>query len=232
MPDPRNTTERMIAARMLLGLALGAALAACHSRPGESGRSNPILFQPDHDEWKQTAPDRYHAVFETSRGRFVIEVQRAWAPHGADRFYNLVRHGYYDGGRFHRVLKNYIAQWGLHGDPAVTRIWKTQYFSDDPVKLGNTRGTIGFAMTGPNTRTTQVYINTADNTRNDPQGFAAFGRIVEGMTVVDSLYAGYGENSGGGVRAGRQGPIEQGGNAYLAREYPRLDRIRRARIER
>ncbi|MGH7448304.1 MAG: peptidylprolyl isomerase [Longimicrobiales bacterium] len=189
-----------------------------------------ILLQPAHPPWQEQAPAQYRAEFETSRGRFVIEVQREWSPHGADRFYNLVRNGYYDGGRFHRVLPGYIVQWGVHGDPVVNSIWKTQFIPDDSVRQSNTRGFIGFAMTGPNLRATQVYINTADNSRNDAQGFSPFGRVIEGMDVVDSLYAGYGEDSGGGLRGGRQGPLEQGGNAYLAREYPELDYIIRARI--
>ncbi|HET9983170.1 MAG TPA: peptidylprolyl isomerase [Longimicrobiales bacterium] len=189
-----------------------------------------ILLHPEDPRWAEHAPDAYEAVFETSRGRFVVEVRREWAPNGADRFYDLVRNGYYDGGRFHRVIKGFIAQWGLHGDPAVYRVWKTRYIPDDPVKLGNARGTIGFAMTGPDTRSTQVYINTGDNTRIDAQGFAAFGRVREGMEVVDSLYSGYGDGSGGGVRAGRQGPLEAGGNAYLQREYPKLDYIEKAWI--
>jgi homoserine O-acetyltransferase len=170
------------------------------------------------------------AEFGTSRGVFAIEVRRDWAPHGADRFYNLVRNGYFDEGRFHRVLPGYIAQWGLHGDPEVYAAWKEQYIPDDPVKESNTRGAIGFAMTGPNLRTVQVYINLADNSRNDTVGFAPFGRVIDGMEVVDSLYSGYGETAGGGLRGGKQGPLEQGGSPYLAREYPLLDFIRWARI--
>src|SRR5690606_27160403 len=143
----------------------------------------------------------YVAEFETSRGRFAIEVPREWAPAGADRFYNLVRNGYYDDGRFHRVLPGYIVQWGVHGDPSIYRLWRERYIPADPLKRSNVRGTIGFAMTEPHLRTTQVYINLADNSRNDPEGLAPFGRVLEGMEVVDALYAEYGERAGGGLRA-------------------------------
>ena len=191
-----------------------------------------ILRQPDHAAWQQRAPDSYVAEFETSKGRFAIEVIRAWAPRAADHFYNLVRLGYYNDARFHRVLPNYIVQWGLHGDPAMNRIWTTRKIADETIaqQQSNTRGTIGFAMTRPNDRGTQVYINLSDNARNDGQGLVPFGRVVSGMTVVDSLYSGYGPNSGDGVRQGKQGPLVEGGNAYMDREFPRLDRILRARI--
>ena len=188
------------------------------------------LRRPDDPRWAEAAPARYVAEFETTRGSFAIEVSRDWAPYGADRFYNLVRNGYFNEGRFHRVLAGYIAQWGVHGDPAIYRAWKDRYIPSDPPKQSNVRGTIGFAMTSPEKRATQVYINLADNSRNDPQGFAPFGRVIEGMAVVDSLYSGYGEAAGGGLRAGKQGPLAQGGNAWLGRGYPKLDWIIRARI--
>jgi len=190
-----------------------------------------LLLNPQDPRWTERAPDLYRARLETSRGTFVIEVHRDWAPLGADRFYNLVRYGFYDDARFTRVLAGYIAQWGLHGDPRVIAAWKDVTIPDDPPTQSNTRGTIGFAMRRPNDRQTQVYINLGDNSRNDPEGFAVFGRVVEGMEVVDSLYSGYGEEAGGGMRAGRQGPVEQGGNAYIAENYPLLDYIIRARIE-
>lgn len=218
-----------------LSFSVALVVVACGGQVNPQSADPPpkaILLQPGHPGWQERAPDRYRAAFETSRGRFVIEVHRAWAPLGADRFYNLVRNGYYDEGRFHRVIRDYIVQWGLHGDPAVNRIWKERFIPDDKTTRSNLRGTVAFAMTSPERRSTQVYINTNDNTRNDGQGFSIFGTVVEGMEVVDSLYSGYGDNSGGGLRAGRQGPVEEGGNAYLAREYPRLDYIIRARIER
>ena len=155
-------------------------------------------------------------------------MHRDWAPRGADRFYYLVQHGILDGERFFRVRANFIAQFGLNGDPAVIAAWKHRTIPDDSVRTSNLRGTVAYAMTGPNTRTTQIYINLADNQRLDSQGFAPFAEITSGMDVADRLYSGYGENAGGGVRAGKQGLIEAGGNAYLTRAFPKLDYIERA----
>ncbi len=152
------------------------------------------------------APAHYRARFETSRGVFMVEVERSWAPLGADRFWALVRSGYYDGVRINRVVAGFIAQFGVHGDPAVNAVWRGFHVADDSARQSNVRGTIAFATTGPETRNTQVYINLVDNLRLDSQGFAIFGRIAEGMDVVDRLYSGYGENAGGGMRAGHQGP--------------------------
>lgn len=191
-----------------------------------------ILLDPEHPAWSEPAPDTFLTRFETSAGDFAIQVVRAWAPIGADRFHNLVRHGYYDDSRFHRTVPDFIVQWGLAGDPAVTAAWIGQTIPDDTlVVASNVRGTIAFAFTEPNTRTTQVYINVVDNTRLDAQGFPPFGRVVEGMGIVDRIYSGYGETSGGGVRGGDQSAIVAEGNAYLDREFPLLDRIVRATVE-
>jgi homoserine O-acetyltransferase len=160
----------------------------------------------------------------------VLEIERAWAPRGADRFYNLARAGFFDDSRFSRVVPQFIAQFGIPADPAVGAVWQHRAFPDDSVAHSNVRGTIAFAMTGPNARTTQLYISLVDNMRLDAQGFAPIGRVVEGMAVVDSLYSGYGENSGGGVRRGNQAPLFAGGNAYVDREYPKLDRLIRMTI--
>lgn len=176
-----------------------------------------------------TAPDVYRARFETSKGDFVVEVHRAWAPHGADRFYNLVSHGYYDGVRFFRVLDGFMAQFGIPGDPAVAAQVRTQRMPDDPVVEGNTRGRVSFAMAGPNTRTSQVFINFGDNSRLDASGFAAFGEVVEGMDVVDSLYSGYGEGAPRG-NGPNQTRIQTEGNAYLTASFPQLDYVERATI--
>lgn len=170
------------------------------------------------------------ARFETSRGTFVIAVHPEWAPEGARRFLHLVQTGYYDDARFHRVVDGFIVQWGLAGDPARTAEWLNAFIPDDPVVASNTRGRIAFAFTDPGTRSTQVYIDLVDNVRLDSVGFAPFGEIVEGMDVVDALYSGYGEDSGGGVRRGDQSRIVAEGNLYLDREYPLLDRIERASI--
>ena len=179
------------------------------------------------------APDRFRARFETSQGAFTVDVTSAWAPRGADRFYNLVRARFFDGQKFFRVRAGFIAQFGLHPDPRVIAAWKGRTLADDSARLSNTRGTLAYAMlTTPNTRTTQIYVNLADNVQLDAQGFAPFGRIVEGINVIDRLYAGYDEIAGGGMRAGNQGPIEKEGNAWLDRNFPKLDYIVRVRIVR
>jgi peptidyl-prolyl cis-trans isomerase A (cyclophilin A) len=178
---------------------------------------------------KEKAPDKYKARFDTSAGVFVIEVTRAWAPLGADRFYNLVKNGFYDDVRFFRVLDGFMAQFGMNGDPSIQGPWGKANFPDDPVRESNRRGYVTFAKaSAPNTRSTQVFINFADNTAlDDPkQGFAPFGRVTEGMNVVDKLYSGYGRNN-----VPDQGRITAEGNAYLAKTYPKLDYIKKATIE-
>jgi homoserine O-acetyltransferase len=161
----------------------------------------------------------------TTKGDFVIEVHPDWAPLGAARFEELVRARYFDDSRFFRMVPGYIAQFGIAGDPRVAAQWQSRTFADDPVRQSNLRGYAAFAMTGPNARCTQIYINLADNLRLDAQGFAPFGEVVEGMQVVDRLYSGYGETSGGGMRAGRQAPLFAQGNAYLDAHYPKLDKL-------
>ena len=178
-----------------------------------------------------TAPSEYNVRLDTSKGVVVVAVHRDWAPHGADRFYELVTSGYYDDNRFFRVVAGRWAQFGIHGDPQVAAAWRTRTIPDDPRKVSNTRGTVAFAFAVPDGRTTQVYIALSDlSATQDAQGFAPFGRVVDGMEVADRLNAEYGENAGSGIRAGRQQPLFAGGNAYLDREFPRLDRIIRARI--
>jgi homoserine O-acetyltransferase len=185
-------------------------------------------------EWTRAAPAVSHLTFETTKGTFVLELNRAWGATGADRLYNLARLGYYNDTRIHRVNKGYIAQFGLHGDPAVNAAFQERYIPDDPPRSNNVRGSFAFSYKGPghpNTRNTQIYINLADNKKNDVEPFTVLGRVLEGMEVLDSLYFGYGESSGSGVRQGRQGPLETGGNAYMDREYPLLDRIIRVTIK-
>jgi len=190
------------------------------------------LMNPKHKLWSQRSPAVFTVRLETSKGSFVIEAHREWAPLGVDRFYNLVRAGFFDDSRLFRIRGGFIAQFGIAGTPDVAAVWKDQAISDDPVRQSNTRGFIGYAMTGPNTRTTQVYINLSDNSRLDGDGFAPFGKVIEGMEVADRLYAGYGEDAGGGMRGGKQGKIFEGGNAYLDRAFPNLDHLVRARIVR
>ena len=219
----------------LVALLVGACTSGASRVPATADSQHAVaprsvLLEPGSAAMHERAPEVFHVKFETNKGDFVVEVHRDWAPLGADRFYNLVRHGFYDDQRFFRVRAGYIAQFGLPGEPALTAVWKRQTIPDDAVRQRNTRGTLAYAMTGPNTRATQVFINLADNVHLDAQGFAPFGRVIRGIEVIDQLYAGYGEAAGGGMRGGRQGSIEVGGNAYLAREFPRLDYIKRARL--
>ena len=179
-----------------------------------------------------SAPPQFRVRLETTKGAIVIDVHRDWAPRGADRFYELVSSGYYDDSRFFRVVKGQWAQFGINGDPRVATRWRTMTIPDDPNKASVVRGRVAFAFKDPNGRTTQVYISLRDNTAQDTQGFAPFGEVVEGMDIADALNSEYGEDSGGGIRGGRQQPLFDGGNAYLDREYPRLDRLIRARIVR
>lgn len=176
------------------------------------------------------APALYRARFETNEGDFVIEVHRDWAPNGADRFYNLVSNGYFDGVRFFRVIDGFMAQFGINGDPEVAADLRTLTIPDDPVVEGNTRGRVTFAMSSlPNSRTSQIFINFADNSRLDASGFAAFGEVVEGMEVVDALYSGYGEGAPSGAGPD-QGAIQSQGNAYLEAQFPELDYVEQAAI--
>src|SRR5262249_53263567 len=161
---------------------------------------------------------------ETSKGEILIEVHRDWAPIGVDRFYNLVRAGYYDQARFFRVIKGRWAQFGINGDPKVSKVWRSRTISDEPRRESNTRGAIAYAFAVPNGRTTQIFINLRDNSAtHDAEPFVPFGRIVEGLDVADALNDEYGESSGGGIRAGKQDPLFEGGNEYLKRDFPRLD---------
>ncbi|MGH7530380.1 MAG: peptidylprolyl isomerase [Gemmatimonadales bacterium] len=213
---------------------LALAVAACGGEGEGAGETDgaalaPDLMSPASPAFAAQAPDSFRARFETSTGEFVIAVHRAWAPHGADRFYNLVRAGYYDGVRFFRVIPGFMAQFGIHGDPEVSAAWREQYIPDDPVLRTNIRGMVSFATAGPGTRTTQVFVNYRNNDRLDAMGFAPFGQVIEGMEVVDSLYRGYGEGQPRG-RGPAQMRLQIEGNEYIERQFPRLDYIIRARI--
>jgi len=188
------------------------------------------LMDPKHKVWSERSPDVWAVSLQTSKGNVLIEVHRDWAPRGADRFYRLVRTGFFDDSRFFRVRAGFIVQFGIPGDPKIAAVWKDNAIVDDPVRQSNIRGSIAYAMTGPNTRTTQLYINLSDNARLDAEGFAPFGRVVRGMDNVDKLYAGYGEEAGGGMRGGKQGKIFAGGNQYLDHDFPALDKLFRASI--
>ena len=214
-------------------LAVAAGVLACTGgqRPGATPvPARAMLFQPDAAFWREEAPAKFQVRIETTRGPFTLALTRALAPVGVDHFYNLVRAGYYDDSRFSRTVAGWITQFGIAGDPAVSAVWASRPIRDDSVRASNVRGSVIFAMTGPDTRTTQVVINRRDNLGQDAQGFAPLGYVVQGMDVVDSLYSGYGERSGGGMRAGRQHQVLTEGNAYLDREFPRLDHLIRARV--
>jgi peptidyl-prolyl cis-trans isomerase A (cyclophilin A) len=177
----------------------------------------------------QKAPGTYKAKFTTTQGVFVVEVTRAWAPLGADRFYNLVKNGFFDDARFFRVISGFMVQFGINGDPKTAAAWDDANIPDDPVTQSNKRAYISFATKGPDTRTTQVFINLVDNGRLDGMGFSPFGRVISGMEVVDALYSGYGEGAPRGPGPA-QPRIQTEGNAYLTQNFPKLDYIKKATI--
>jgi len=210
--------------RSILRLALLLASLSAPAFAQAPDLSNPAALV-------EQAPASYKVRFDTSKGSFVIQVNRAWAPHGADRFYNLIKHGFYDNVRFFRVISGFMVQFGINGDPQVSARWREANIPDDPVKTSNKRGMITFATAGPNTRTTQVFINFGDNSQLDGMGFAPFGQIVSGMDVVDRINAEYGEGAPRG-RGPEQGRLQMEGNAYLAQSFPRMDYVKKATIER
>jgi cyclophilin family peptidyl-prolyl cis-trans isomerase len=180
------------------------------------------------------SPNEYKVRLDTNKGPIVIAVHRDWAPHGADRFHELVTSGYYDDARFFRIRKGTWVQFGIAADPKIAQAWRSKTIRDDAFKgVSNRRGTVAFAFKDPNGRTTQVFINLKDNSEtHDKEPFVIFGEVVEGMEVADALYADYGEQAGGGIRAGKQDPVFERGNAYLTEKFPLLDYIKSARVYR
>ena len=190
--------------------------------------ANPALTDPS--KATEKAPDVFKAKFETTKGEFIVEVHRDWAPNGADRFYNMVKIGYLDDVAFFRAIENFMVQFGLHGLPEVNRHWSESNIQDDPVKESNKPGMITFAQTGaPNSRSTQLFINFRDNANLDGMRFAPFGKVVSGMDVVNSLYKGYGEGAPDGMGP-EQGRVKFEGNKYLKAEFPKLDYIKKATL--
>ena len=225
--NPLRRLERKLLCALMVGFAATFIAFAAQAKDGDSAAPLPTDAPPP----DETAPQTFRVRFETTKGLILIEVHRDWTPHGADRFYSLVRAGYYNDTRFFRVRSGQFAQFGINGIPQVSRAWREQTIPDDPRQESNTRGTIAFAFAVPNGRTTQVFINLRDNSAtHDPEPFVPFGRVVEGMDVADALFADYGESSGSGIRAGKQSPLFDEGNAYLDRNFPRLDSIRKATI--
>jgi peptidyl-prolyl cis-trans isomerase A (cyclophilin A) len=208
--------------RAAWSLAIPVLLCGCSSSPKHAENSEiPASVE---------TPDHYRVNFETTQGNFVVEAVSAWAPKGAARFHKLVHDGFYDGARFYRVRPKFVVQWGISQDPKTNELWKQLKITDDPVKQSNQRGFVSFATDGPNTRTTEVFINLVDNKRLDARGFAPFGRVSEGMDVVDKLYSGYGEVQGlhgPGVDAVQ---YQLQGEGYIQRHFPKLDQIKSARI--
>ncbi len=214
----RRTLATLVSAFALLALAVPASAQA------QANLATPANLN-------EKAPATYKAKFDTSKGVFVVEVTRDWAPNGADRFYNLVKNGFYDNVRFFRVISGFMVQFGISGDPKISAPWREARIADDPVKQSNKRGYISYALAGPNTRTSQVFINFGDNPNLDNSGFSPFGRVISGMDVVDKLNAEYGEGAPRG-RGPDQSRVQTEGNAYLQRDFGRLDFVKKATIER
>src|SRR5882724_13403359 len=214
---------------MWKAILLVCALTFLAQGPGDRR----LLLLPDSPEMNRRAPDVAHVRLETTRGVIRLEMRRASAPHGVDRFYNLVRHGFYDQAAVFRVRAGTWAQFGINGEPKIAQLRRNRTIPDDPRVESNTRGAVAFAFKDPNGRTTQVFINLRDNSANfDKEPFVPIAKVVEGMDVADALYSEYGETAGGGIRAGKQDPVFAGGNEFLKREFPRLDYILKATIER
>jgi peptidyl-prolyl cis-trans isomerase A (cyclophilin A) len=211
-----------IHALVLFGASLALGLMTTLAPVSAGDLSNPASLT-------DKAPATYKVKFDTSKGSFVVEVHRDWAPNGADRFYNLVKNGFYNDARFFRVISGFMVQFGINGDPQISKVWRDANIKDDPVKASNKRGMITFATAGPDTRTTQVFINFGDNAGLDDQGFAPFGQVISGMDAVDALYAEYGEGAPQG-HGPNQGVVQSMGNAYLAKAFPKLDYIKTATI--
>jgi peptidyl-prolyl cis-trans isomerase A (cyclophilin A) len=212
-----------IQALVLFGASLALGFMAILAPVSAGDLSNPASLN-------EKAPATYKVKFDTSKGAFVVEVHRDWAPNGADRFYNLVKNGFYNDARFFRVISDFMVQFGINGNPKISAVWRDANIKDDPAKASNKRGYITFATAGPDTRTTQVFINFANNAGLDDQGFAPFGQVISGMDVVDSLYSGYGEGAPQG-HGPNQGVVQSMGNAYLDKAFPKLDYIKTATIE-
>ncbi|MCC6927660.1 MAG: peptidylprolyl isomerase [Gemmatimonadaceae bacterium] len=208
--------------------ALAATLAACGAQVGKDApRESSDVGRPP--STTAEAPSTFKVRFETSKGAFVVEAHRAWAPKGVDRLYSLVNSGFFDNTRFFRTVTGFMVQFGVHGDPAVNAAWENLAIPDDSVAQGNSRGRMSFAMAGPGTRTTQVFINLVDNRSLDEMGFAPVAEVVEGMAVVDSLYGGYGDGPPAGFGPDQMRLMREG-NTYLDKEFPKLDFIRTARV--
>jgi peptidyl-prolyl cis-trans isomerase A (cyclophilin A) len=210
-----KTLVLMVIVSMFMATVAGSAVAQVNMDK---------LLKPA--QLNETAPDKYKVKFDTSKGEFTVEVTRAWAPNGADRFYNLVKNGFYDNCKFFRVIEGFMVQFGINGNPKISSVLRTAQLQDDPVKQSNMRGYITYAKTeAPNSRSTQVFINFGDNSRLDKDAFSPFGKVTKGMNIVESLYSQY-----GGKPSEAQAQIQMEGNAFLEKNYPKLDFIKTATI--
>ena len=233
---PATGTKRPAASRPAAKPGAGKA-GAGKAAPKPAAKAAPAKPKPPErsilkpETLNETAPAVFLAKFETTKGPFTIEVHRDWAPLGADRFYNLVKNGYYDGLRFFRVVTGFMAQFGIHTQPAVNDAWERESsaIKDDPVQQSNQPGMVSFAMAGPDTRTTQIFINYIDNSRLDRMGFAPFGKVIEGMNVVEELFNEYGEGQPRG-NGPSQELMNKEGDAYIEQSYPKLDRVLKATV--
>jgi peptidyl-prolyl cis-trans isomerase A (cyclophilin A) len=217
---------------LLCALGLFAAVMATRAEDAKKDQEKTTPAVPgfaDPAKLTEKAPETFKVQFDTTKGKFTIEVTRSLSPNGADRFYNLVRSGYFKDVAFFRVVPGFMCQFGIHGDPAVSAKWREANIGDDLVKGSNTRGTITFATAGPNTRTTQLFINFGNNTGLDGQGFSPFGKVIDGMDVVDKINGEYGDGAPYG-RGPAQGRLQMEGNAYLKKDFPNLDYIKSATI--
>jgi len=209
---------------LLVSAAVLPAAAQSAPKPKQSPKTKDVLKDPS--KLNEKAPATFKAKFDTTQGEFIVEVTRAWAPIGADRFYNLVKNGYFDGVKFFRVVPGFVVQFGIHGDPTIAKKWLDANLNDEPVKGTNTRGFLTYAKSGaPNSRSVQLFINLGDNSRLDQMGFAPFGKVTKGMEVVDKFFGGYKDQP-----TARQGEIAEGGNKFLDQNYPKLDSIKTASI--
>jgi peptidyl-prolyl cis-trans isomerase A (cyclophilin A) len=228
-PTKTTKTTKMLLTMSVAAIAIAMMPAVAAAQAAEQADAKPDLNKAarlrNPAALNEKAPPTFKAKFDTSAGVFVIEVHRDWAPLGADRFYNLVKNGFFDDGRFFRVIAGFMVQFGINGNSSIQQAWLNTNLKDDPVKQSNKRGYITFATAGPNTRTTQVFINFADNSRLDSQGFAPFGQVVSGMDVVDKLYSGYGE------RPNASNAYLIKGNVYVTKDFPKLDYVKKATIE-
>ena len=213
----------------LLGVSLGVMAVSAQDEKKEKSVSASDFTDPA--KLTEKSPESFKVKFETTKGNFMVEVTRSLSPNGADRFYNLVRSGFFKDIAFFRVIPGFMCQFGIHGDPKVAASWreKKAQIPDDPVKGSNTRGAITFATAGPNTRTTQLFISFGDNSRLDSTGFSPFGKVAEGMDVVDKINGEYGEGAPRG-RGPDQGRVQAEGNAYLKKDFPNLDYIKSATV--